>query len=77
MYFAAICEVWVKPLFRKARPKNLKTTWAANDYSDFLRMLRNHYEGKRWQLIEWHELRPTIHERHGQLGTEDQEIGNR
>lgn len=54
--FEAECEVWVKPLFRKARPKRFKTTWMADSYETFLHLLQIHYSGKRWQLLSWAEL---------------------
>lgn len=53
--FRAECEVWVKPLFRKSRPKLMTTMWAAESYETFLLMLREHYEGKRWSLTRWSE----------------------
>lgn len=55
-YFSVVCEVWVKPLFRKARPKLFTETWAADDYNDLLLQLRADKINKRWQLKEWHEL---------------------
>jgi hypothetical protein len=53
--YRAECEVWVKPLFRKSRPKTQTTTWVANNYEQFLCLLREHYQGKRWTLRAWSE----------------------
>jgi len=58
--FEAECEVWVKPMLRKARPKRIASTWMAESYEQFLRMLQEHYEGKRWKLTAWNEV-PVVH----------------
>lgn len=54
--FQAECEVWVKPLFRKSRPKIITSTWMVESYEQFLRLVRQHYEGKRWTFKTWSEL---------------------
>lgn len=55
--FETTCEVWVKPWFRKARPKIKSQTWAARSYEDVLLLLREHYSGKRFKLLEWREIK--------------------
>jgi hypothetical protein len=55
-YYAALCEVWVKPLFKRARPKNITSTWAAHDLNQFYELVREHYAGKRYKLLHFDEL---------------------
>jgi hypothetical protein len=52
-HFVATCEVWVKPMFGKARPVIKETAWNAPGYPDFLRLLQTEYKGKRWKLLSW------------------------
>jgi hypothetical protein len=54
--FSATCEVWVKPLYKKSRPKNLTTTWCADSYEEMLGLLKAFYDGKRWKLLDWKEF---------------------
>lgn len=55
-YFSVLCEVWTRPWFRKGRPKAVTTVWAADDMEHMYRIVREHYQGKHWKLLEWSEL---------------------
>ena len=55
-YFSVKYEIWVKPLFRKSRPKVKTMVWASRSYEDMLRELRGHFAGKRWQLWGWKDI---------------------
>ena len=55
-YFQATCEVWVKPLFRKARPKIKQTVFAAHNMGEFYDLMRKHYAGHRFKFIGWQEV---------------------
>jgi hypothetical protein len=58
-YFECTCEVWVRPWFRKARPKIVQVCWAATDYDEFLDFTRRDMNAKykRWKLMSWRELK--------------------
>ena len=52
-------EVWVKPMFRKARPKVIDVTCCAPSLDELYRMLNKEYEGKRWKLLLVDEITVT------------------
>ena len=58
--YESVCEVWVKPLFRKSRPKVEYLAWSADSDLDFLAMVRDHYSGKRFKLLRWHSLEKDV-----------------
>lgn len=55
-YFKAHCEVWVKPLSRKARPKVIERVFVAHSLGEFYDLVREHYRGNRFKFIGWEEV---------------------
>ena len=49
-------EVWVKPFFRKSRPKRVRAVYAVESINQLYAMLQKEYDGKRWGMQRCEEI---------------------